>query len=165
MARPRTVSLEPDEMIKLGEEMLTWIDLNDPLHLTAWYSIKMGITHKQWDAMQQVPEFLPYYEQALMMIGQKYLDKNSNVREGVSLRWQRSYFRDLRRTEDIDKQEQLDRELEKDKKKAEHQAQLDAQTISAVPEVVEKCARDMIDMIGNAQSERSKERKSNKPIK
>ena len=32
----------------------------------------------------------------------KYMDKNSNVRDGISNRWQRIYFGDLREGEDAD---------------------------------------------------------------
>ena len=34
------------------------------------------------------------------VIGRKYLDKNSNVRESAANRWQRNYFDDLRQAED-----------------------------------------------------------------
>lgn len=103
MARPRSVSLEPDEMVALGEEMIQWVSKHpEILHLSQWYSIEKMFTEKQWEAMQQMAEFLPYYERALKMVGLKYLDKTSNVREGISQRWQRIYFRDLRKQEDAD---------------------------------------------------------------
>lgn len=100
VGRPRTVSPQPDEMIQLGQDMIDWIVENNPLHVSAWYSIKMGICERDWKLMKILPEFCPYYEQALKLIGQKYLDKTSNVREGVSQRWLRSYFSDLREEED-----------------------------------------------------------------
>jgi len=100
--RPRTVSLEPDEMIKLGQEMIDWISENKPLHISHWYSIHMFIPFKAWDTMTQRLEFIPYYERAMQIIGLQYLDKNSNVREGASQRWQRVYFKDLRAQEDAD---------------------------------------------------------------
>jgi hypothetical protein len=48
-------------------------------------------------------EFYPYYELALRLVGIKYLDKTTNVREGISQRWQRVYFKDLKEQEDADK--------------------------------------------------------------
>ena len=96
---PRTVSLPPDEMIELGKEMIKWIKKNDPLHVSAWYSIEKEYTDGQWETMIRMKEFIGYYEQAQKIIGQKYLDKNSNVREGASQRWQHVYFKDLKKAE------------------------------------------------------------------
>lgn len=127
--RPRTVSLEPDEMIKLGEEMLTWVKDNQPLHISHWYSIEMFIPDNTWDTMIKREEFVPYYEKALKIIGIQYLDKNSNVREGASQRWQRVYFRDLRKQEDEDLvfKSNLDKEGEK-KDLAVIEAKIDSMT-------------------------------------
>jgi|GEM_PF-1067868 len=100
--RPRTVSLPPDEMIKLAEEMIKFVveDKNDILHLSEWYCIEKGYTDAEWDTMHVAPEFFPYYEKALKIIGKKYLSKTSSVRDGISQRWQRVYFKDLKREED-----------------------------------------------------------------
>ena len=98
--RPRSVTPPPEEMIKLGEEMLEWIKINKPLHLSEWYSGEMFITSKVWDTMQVAPEFFPYYEKALRMIGKQYLDKTSKVRDSISHRWLRVYFKDLKKEED-----------------------------------------------------------------
>lgn len=105
--RPRTVSLPPEEMIKLGEEMVEYVVKNQKkmLHLCQWYSLEKMFTEKQWESMQQMPEFLPYYEKAIKLVGLNYLDKNSNVRDGISQRWQRVYFRDLKKAEDQDADE------------------------------------------------------------
>src|ERR1700728_2337578 len=104
MGRPRTSTPPPDEMIKLGEEMLEYINDNpDILHLSEWWSIEKFIVQKVWDNMICAPEFSPYYEIALKMIGKKYIDKTSNVRDSISQRWQRVYFKDLRQSEDADK--------------------------------------------------------------
>lgn len=98
--RPRTVTPPPEEMILLGEEMVSWVELNNPLHLSEWWSIEKFIVGKVWRNMIEAPEFSPYYERALRIIGKQYLDKTSNVREGVSQRWQRVYFKDLKEEED-----------------------------------------------------------------
>lgn len=111
--RPRTVSLSPEQMIELGEEMVEWINNNpDTLHLTQWWSIHKFFTEDQWDVMKDAPEFSPYYKKALHLIGIKYLSKDSKVRDNISPRWQRVYFKDLRKSEDAD----LDAEAERSRK-------------------------------------------------
>ena len=102
--RPRTTSFSIDEMIALGEEMVAFVKKNKKtiLHLSEWYTIEKGFIYREWKTFIQKEEFLPYYEQALKLIGIKYVDKSSNVRDGISNRWQRVYFDDLREKEDID---------------------------------------------------------------
>lgn len=102
--RPRTVSLEPPEMIALGKEMIAWLKLNQAsvLHLSEWYCVEKGFLESEWETMQRRPEFVGYYEQALKIIGKKYLDKDSNVRNGISERWMRTYYKDLREREDAE---------------------------------------------------------------
>ena len=101
---PRTVSLSPEEMIALGMEMVEYVKKNKKtiLHLCEWYTIEKGFTYKQWKTFIQREEFIPYYEQGLKIVGLKYVDKNSNVRDKISDRWQRVYFGDLKEQEDID---------------------------------------------------------------
>lgn len=101
---PRTVSFPPKEMIKLGEEMLEYVTKNQKkmLHLSQWYCIEKMFTEKQWETFIDREEFIPYYEKALKLVGVNYLDKNSNVRDGISQRWQRVYFKDLKKAEDLD---------------------------------------------------------------
>jgi hypothetical protein len=89
-------------MIKLGEEMIEWVKKHNPIHLSKWYCIEKDFTDKEWDAMQQMPEFLPYYKKALKLVGYKYLEKNSDVEPSLKHRWQRVYFKDLRQQEDAD---------------------------------------------------------------
>ena len=102
--RPRTTSFSEEEMIALGEEMVAFVKKNKKtiLHLSEWYTIEKGFIYREWKTFIQKEEFLPYYEQALKLIGIKYVDKSSNVRDGISNRWQRVYFDDLREKEDID---------------------------------------------------------------
>jgi hypothetical protein len=101
---PRTVSGSDEEMVALGKEMVAYVNKHKKtmLHLSEWYTIEMGLTYNEWKTFIQIKSFLPYYEQALKLVGMKYLDKNSNVRDGISNRWQRVYFGDLRESEDID---------------------------------------------------------------
>lgn len=98
--RPRTVSLPPDEMIKLGEQMVNWVIEHDPLHLSEWYSIEKMYTEKQWETFINREEFIPYYEKSLKIVGKKYLDKNSSIRDSVANRFLRHYFKDVRVSED-----------------------------------------------------------------
>src|SRR5215469_1047001 len=99
-----TVSFSNPEMIKLGKEMVAFVKKNkkDILHLSEWYTIEKGFTYNQWKCFLQIQDFLPYYEQALKIIGLKYVSKNSNVRDSISQRWQRIYFGDLKDQEDAD---------------------------------------------------------------
>lgn len=100
MPAPRTVTPPDEELEELGKEMVEWVKKNNPIHLSQWYSQEKMIIYKDWKAMIQKESFLPYYERALLYVGMQYLDKNSNIREGVSQRWQRVYFKELRDTED-----------------------------------------------------------------
>jgi hypothetical protein len=101
---PRSVSLAVKDMIALGEEMVTFVTKNKKtiLHLCEWYTIEKGFTYNQWKTFIQREEFIPYYEQGLKIVGLKYVDKNSNVRDKISDRWQRVYFGDLKEQEDLD---------------------------------------------------------------
>lgn len=107
--RPRDVSLPPDQMIKLGQEMIKWVLENDPIHLSQWYCIEKGYTDKEWDTMHVAPEFFSYYEKALKLVGYKYLTKDSPIEPSLKQRWQRVYFKDLRNQEDQDAKDESDR--------------------------------------------------------
>jgi hypothetical protein len=102
--RPREFSFPPEKMIELGKEMVAYVKENKKtiLHLCEWYTIEKGFTYNEWKTFIQRLEFVPYYEQALKIIGLKYVDKKSNVRDSISQRWQRIYFGDLREGEDAD---------------------------------------------------------------
>lgn len=110
--RPRVFSLSEKEMIALGKEMVDYVKKNKKtiVHLSEWYTIEKGFTYNEWKNFIQKQEFFPYYEQALRIVGLKYVDKNSNIRDGISQRWQRIYFADLREQEDKDSE---DNELRK----------------------------------------------------
>jgi hypothetical protein len=136
--KPRTVSFSKEKMIELGEEMIAWLEEHpDTLHLSEWYTIVKMFSHKQWECFERVPEFLPYYDKAIKMIGIKYLNKNSNVREGISQRWQRMYFDDIRKREDEEHDRKLQKELEQKKQLIEIEARAKAQSIvTATPEIL-----------------------------
>jgi hypothetical protein len=102
---PRVWSLPPEDMIKLGEEMVAWVEENKPVHLTQWWSIHKKFPERHWVAMQQMPEFVPYYQRAMHLIGMQYLLKNSEVEPYLKARWLRMYFKDLRQVEDAEAKE------------------------------------------------------------
>lgn len=129
--RPRTVSLPPDDMVKLGEEMLEWLQNNpDTLHLSKWYSQTKMFTYKQWDTFTKAPEFFPYYEKALSIVAEKYID--GTIHPSISQRFLRIYFKDVRDSED----EKMRFEYEL-KGKAE-QAKYDAESLKQLSAVMDQ---------------------------
>lgn len=136
---PRKVSFSKKEMIALGEEMIAWVEVNNPLHLSEWYTIEKMFLYREWKTFIQRPEFVPYYERALKMVGRQYLDKESRIREGISQRWQRVYFADLK--------EQEDQDADADAKRREKE--------SALPADVLANQQAMMAMIKDMQSRQS----------
>lgn len=110
VARPRTVSLSPEENIKLAEEMLKWVDTHDCIHLKEFYCIEKGYTDNEWDTIHTRDEFFPYYERALAKIAMKYLREDTGIEPNVKNRWLRHYFKDLRTQEDKDKDDDVKRQ-------------------------------------------------------
>lgn len=104
---PRTVTPEDDELIELGEEMIRWVVENNPLHINQWYTLEKHMIYNEFQTIIAKPVFKRYYEKALTLIGSNYLDKNSNVRDCVVPRWQRHYFKDLKKEEDVDAKEKV----------------------------------------------------------
>lgn len=98
VGRPRTVSLTQEEMITLGEEMLEWVKLNDPIHLKCWYSIEKSFTYNEWDTFTKRPEFVPYYEKALAIVSLKYID--GTINQSIAQRFLRGYFKEMKLEED-----------------------------------------------------------------
>lgn len=114
--RPRTVSPQPEDLVKLGEEMVDWVKSHpDIVHICEWWCIEKEFLESQWETMIKRPEFVSYYEIVMRLVGLKYISKDSKVRDNISARWQRVYFKDLRKSEDAD----LDAEAERSKKVAE----------------------------------------------
>lgn len=98
--RPRTVTPEPEELIKLGQELVTWA--SEPTkelrcRFAQWYSIVKGITHYQWDKMVEKEEFRGYYEKAQTYLGQRYID--GSVKEGIAHRFLRRYCPEVKHEE------------------------------------------------------------------
>lgn len=156
--RRRTVSLPPDEMIKLGQEMVEWVKLNNPLHLSEWYTIEKGFTYNQWKTFIVIKEFFPYYEIALKWVGKQYLDKDSRIRDGISQRWQRVYFQDIREQEDSDYDRKLEKDLEKEIKKMKEEYRLKKAELETETELYMQ-ANKKLDAFNNQISSLQSERK------
>jgi hypothetical protein len=135
---PRKTSFEPPEMIALGEEMVAWVETNKEtiLHLSEWYTIEKHFTYNEWKVFMKCKEFYPYYERALRIVGKRYLDKNSNVRDNISGRWQRIYFGDLREGEDEDLRYKANVEAEVKKQLIEFDYKMKHEVLDNVSEEV-----------------------------
>ena len=105
VGRPRTRSPQPEELKELGEQMVAWCLENKPYRLAEWYTLEMGIIHKDWKCMLQMPEFLPYYEQALGIVAQQHID--GTVNPGIAHRFLGIYCKDVREHEKKIKDEEL----------------------------------------------------------
>lgn len=93
---PRTVSPSPEECIKLGKELVEWAtEETDEWRclFQQWYSIKKGILRKDWKALVQIKEFLPYYEKAQSALAKKAVD--GTMEKGFGQRYIRLYDREL----------------------------------------------------------------------
>lgn len=125
MARPRSVSPEPEELEKLGVEMVEWVKQNKPTHLSEWFSIEKGILWKQWDTMCQREEFIPHYEIALSIVAKNARD--GTLDKSIAQRFLSLYHRDLKREEREEKE--FEAKLKTDelsKVEAQHTAKADA---------------------------------------
>lgn len=94
---PRTVTPQSNELQALGREMLDWIKKNQPIHIKQWYSFEKHFTYNQWKAMIKCDEFVPFYEEALGLVGMNYID--GTVDKSISQRFLRVYFKDLKEEE------------------------------------------------------------------
>lgn len=131
---PRTVSPEPPEMIKLGQEMVEWVKENNPLHLSEWYSIHKHYTNKQWDTFRDRAEFVQYYEEAIAYIRKNYID--GTVNSTIASRFLRLYFKDLK---------------DEENETAEFHAKLKSANDQIVDPEFKKKFDDLMDMYSKAQ--------------
>lgn len=115
--RPRTTTPPPSDMIALGEEMIEYVSnpSNKVLSLSEFYTGVKGYTYNDWKIMYVAPEFAPYYEKALRIIGKRYLD--GTVHPSIAQRYLRRYDAELREQEDADLKYKAD--LDKESKKEE----------------------------------------------
>lgn len=148
--RLRTVSFPDEQMIELGEEMISWLKAHpETLHLSEWYTCEKMFTYNQWKTFLQREIFIPYYEHALKIVGKKYLD--GTVNSSIAQRWQRVYFKDVRDEEDAEHQNKLDRELEQKKSLADHESKLRSKEIVEVSEDQQKRHDALIEQLTRIQ--------------
>lgn len=108
--RPRTVTPPDHELEALGQEMVDWLYAHpETLHVRQWYSMHKHYSNDQWRQFIKHENFRPYYDEALAIVGLKYIQKSSDVDPNVKNRWQRVYFGDLRESEDADLDAEADR--------------------------------------------------------
>ena len=146
--RPRTTSFSEDEMIKLGQEMVKWVEEHRPLHLKQWYSIEKEFLYGEWKTFIQRKEFIPYYEKALAIVSLQYIQKDSDIKDGVSHRFLRLYFKDLKEEEDF----VLDCESDRKKSEMEHAVKLRKEEVLSYTEEQAERHKCLLDMLKEYQS-------------
>lgn len=86
-----------EEVEELGNEMLDWVKNNNPLHLSQWYSGVKMLTYNEWKLLIQYKDFLPYYQNALHLVGLNYI--NGTINSSIAQRFIRVYFKDVKEEE------------------------------------------------------------------
>lgn len=101
--RPRTTTPPPEEVIKLGEDLVQWI--NEPCpdgqfrnRWCEWYAIKHNMIKEEWKLLLQKPEFRPYYEKAQAYLGSKWI--NGDINHSIAHRFLRIYCPEVKDEED-----------------------------------------------------------------
>ncbi len=141
---PRTVTPEPDELIKLGQEMVAWVKEHNPLHLNMWFSVEKGILWETFKAYIQKPEFLPYYEQARALVAKNYM--NGTVNPSIAHRFIRIYCKDVKEEENeqLELQHKLKTQADKLEKSEDYK-------------IAEQLNKDLIKQIADAQGSLNKD--------
>ncbi len=112
VGKPRTVSPPSNDCVELGEDLVKWATEETKewrCLFQQWYSMKKGILRKDWKALIQVPEFLPYYEKAQSALAVKC---QILMKEGFGQRYLRLYDRNLVEEENENKKFEL--QIQKD---------------------------------------------------
>jgi hypothetical protein len=110
--RPRTSSPSPEECIELGKDLVEWVTeetTEKRLLFSQWWSLKQGMLKKEWKALKEIPQFLPYYEQAQSALALKAID--GTMEKSFGHRYIRLYDREL--IEEENNQARFDAELKK----------------------------------------------------
>ena len=101
VGRPRTSVPEHDELIELGKDLVAWASDDSKeakkekrWRFCDWYAIKHGFVKKQWEHMQEKPEFRGYYEQARAFLGLNYMD--GTINPSIAHRFLRKYIDDVK---------------------------------------------------------------------
>jgi len=120
MARPRTITPSPEELIELGKDLLAWATEETPelrCRFCQWYSLKKDILDDEWELMIRKTEFIGYYEKARVALAQRYID--GSVKEGISHRFMRIYAPEVKREEDETSAYNASLKAKEDKKASE----------------------------------------------
>lgn len=102
--RPRTSIPEKEELIALGEDLLSWASQKVKGELRCrwceWYAKKHFFIRAQWKHMIEKPEFRPYYETSQAYLAEKWID--GTINQSIAHRYLRIYDPELREQEDKD---------------------------------------------------------------
>lgn len=102
--RPRTSVPEKEELIKLGEDLLSWASEKKKGELRCrwceWYARKHFFIRAQWKHMIEKPEFRPYYETAQTFLAEKWID--GTINQSIAHRYLRIYDPELKEHENLD---------------------------------------------------------------
>lgn len=102
--RPRTCIPEKEELIQLGEDLLTWAAEKKKGELRCrwceWYARRHFFIRKQWKRMIDTEEFRPYYEAAQTFLADRWID--GTINQAIAQRYLRIYDPELKECEDID---------------------------------------------------------------
>ena len=100
--RPRTTTPSPEEVVKLGEDLIKWIKEPCPGELRyrwcEWYAIKHHMIREEWKLLLQKPEFRPYYEEAQSYLGNRWI--NGEINHSIAHRFIRIYYPEVKEEED-----------------------------------------------------------------
>lgn len=124
--RPPNPGFSDQELIKLGEELLTWIENQDKnktdiVHLSEFYSEVKELPYSQWNSICQRECFLRYYERARDWMGKRIL-KNKELPTAYGSRFLGIYFKDVHQHERELTEHKIDYELAKKQEIAQKQA-------------------------------------------
>lgn len=94
--RPRTTSPSPEECIELGKDLVKWATEKSKekrILFSQWWAQKHHMIKKEWKALKELPEFLPYYELAQSALAVKAID--GTMEKSFGHRYIRLYDREL----------------------------------------------------------------------
>jgi hypothetical protein len=147
--RPRTTCPPPEELIKLGKELVQWAtEETDELRcrFPQFYSLKKGILASVWDLIIDKPEFSLYYEQARIALSRRFID--GSVNQSIAHRFLPIYIPEIRKMERKIKEE----EVEDKKSILDHDHKNKTEVLSTVPEELQQQYIALMTQITTLQS-------------
>lgn len=121
--RPRTVTPEKEELIELGKDLVRWAKEDTEelrCRFCQWYSSR-GILSDNWELMVRKTEFVGYYEEARMVLGNRYLD--GSINPSIAHRFLNIYCPEVRQSDREEKA--FESTLKKDENKEINQQYLE----------------------------------------